>query len=96
MTTSGSTDYATTRDQICTLALKLLGRVGAGETASSNDISDLSDLLNMMVKSWQAQGIHLWKEAEATIPIVASQYLYTLNSTNYPTIGRPLDRKSVV
>ncbi len=91
MATSGSTDYNQTRNEIISDSLQLLGVLGSGETATANDITLCSNFLNKMIKSWQGQGIHLWKESEGTITIVADQYQYTLNSSNYPTIGRPLN-----
>jgi hypothetical protein len=91
MSTSGSTNFSQNRNQIISDSLQLIGAIGANDTASANDITFCSNLLNKMIKAWQGQGIHLWKEAEGTITIVADQYLYTLNSTNYPTIGRPLN-----
>lgn len=89
MATSNSTNYTQTRDQIISDALQLLGVIGANDTAAANDVTFCSSMLNKMIKAWQAQGINVWKEAEGTIAIVADQSTYTLNSTNYPTIGRP-------
>lgn len=91
MSISGTTTFTQTRDQLISDALQLLGVIGSNDTATANDITFASGILNKMVKAWQAQGINLWKEQEATITIVANQYLYTLNSSNYPTIGRPLN-----
>lgn len=90
MATSGSIDYNQTRNEIITDALLLLGVVNSNESASANDITFCSGILNKMIKSWQAQGIHLWKETEGTITITADQSSYTLNSTNFPSIGRPI------
>ena len=78
MATSGSINYNQNRDQISSDALQLLGVIGAGETATSNDLTFCSSLLNKMIKSWQAQGIHLWKETTATVTIVASTSSYTI------------------
>jgi hypothetical protein len=91
MATSGSINYNQTRNEIITDALSLLGVVSAGGTAKANDITFCSNQLNKMVKAWQAQGVHLWKETEGTITIVTDQYQYTLNSTNFPSIGRPVN-----
>lgn len=91
MTTSGSTDYIETRDQIIADALSLLGVLSAGGMATTNDITFCSNQLNKMVKAWQAKGVNLWKETEGTITVVADQSSYTLNSSNYPSIGRPLN-----
>lgn len=91
MTTSGSIDYTQTQDQIIADALSLLGVLGAAGTPKTADVTFCSNQLNKMVKGWQAKGVNLWKETEGTITIVTGQYQYTLNSSNYPSIGRPLN-----
>lgn len=81
MSTSGSINYNRTRDQLIDTTLKLLGVLGEGETASANAISDMSVLLNSMIKGWQANGINLWREDEAVIYFAANTNTYTLSST---------------
>ncbi len=87
MATSNSTNYTQTRDEIISDSLSLLGVLGAGQTATANDITFCSSLLNKMIKAWQAQGIHLWKECEAVIPLVINQNTYTLSSTSTDRMG---------
>lgn len=79
MATSGSINYNQNRDQIIADALSVLGVIGSGETATANDVTLASNFLNKMVKAWQSQGIHLWKETTATITIVADQYQYAIS-----------------
>lgn len=79
MATSGSIDYNQTRNEIISDSLQLLGVIGSGETANANDITLCSSFLNKMVKAWQAQGIHLWKETTATVTLVADTYSYTIS-----------------
>lgn len=67
MATSGSTDFNRTRNELLTGALRLIGKSGRGKTASAADIDDASEALEMMVKAWQASGIHLWKMKQATL-----------------------------
>lgn len=99
MTTSGSSDYTETRDQIISDSLQLLGVVGAGETPSSADITFAANILNKMIKGWQAQGIHLWKETNQIVTIVAGQASYDLSPRPLNVIsclysyGTGLDRK---
>lgn len=80
MATSGTITFNQTRDQLITDSLSLLGVLAAGETASSNDITFCSGMLNKMVKGWQGQGIHLWTEDEATIFFVNGQNPYILQA----------------
>lgn len=67
MTTSNSTDFNQTRDQIISDALSLIGVLAAGETATTADLSFCSNILNKMVKAWMGQGIHLFTEESGTI-----------------------------
>lgn len=80
MTTSNSTDFTETRDQIISDALGILAILAAGETATSADISFCSNILNKMVKAWMAQGIHLWTEEIGTIFLVQGQAVYSLQA----------------
>ena len=82
MATSGSINYARNRDQLIDTSLKLLGVLGEGETASANAVTDMSVLLNSMVKGWQAQGVNLWREDEAVIFLTDGTAEYTLASTS--------------
>lgn len=66
MATSGSTDFTRTRNEIINGALRLIGKSGRGKTASAADIDDAAEALELMVKAWQASGVHLWKLKEAT------------------------------
>lgn len=81
MATSGSTNFSQTRNEIITDALQLLGVLGAGDTAAANDVTFCSSMLNKMVKAWQGQGIHLWKETEGTVFLIDGQSEYTLSSS---------------
>ena len=69
MATSGSIDFIVTRDDIITEALELLGVLGEGETPNSDQLSSSARTLNMMVKTWQADGLNLFA--------VERQYLFT-------------------
>ena len=67
MATSGSTNYNDTRNEIIKDALILIGVIGAEETIHEADQALGARFLNRMVKSWDAQGIHLWTYNEATL-----------------------------
>src|SRR6266404_3630808 len=79
MTTSGSTDYTLSRDEVIQEALEQLGVVGEGETPATTTITSCSRTLNLMIKSWEAQGIHLWAQPTQTVTLVANQASYTLS-----------------
>lgn len=82
MSTSNSTDFNETRNEIITNSLSLLGVVAAGETVQTADITLCSSLLNQMVKAWMAQGIHLWTEEEGTLYLVNGQCQYNLGGSS--------------
>jgi hypothetical protein len=79
MATSSSIDFTLTRDDIIQEALEQLGIVGEGETPAAATITSCSRTLNMMVKAWEAQGIHLWAQTTQTVTLVASQATYSLS-----------------
>lgn len=72
MTTSGVTDGTMTARDICLAAAKDLGVYSAGEELSGADGEDMMLRLNWMLKSWQADGVNLWREAEGEAEFSAS------------------------
>jgi hypothetical protein len=50
---SGSIDFTLTRDTCIKEALQQLGVLGAGESPTSDDLTDCGVTLNLMLKSWQ-------------------------------------------
>lgn len=81
MATSGSINFNVTRSDIIDHALRLLAIYGEQESVSSEDTALASRALNMMVKSWQAQGLHLWTETEATGILSEGIPSYLISST---------------
>ncbi len=82
MTTSGSVDFNQTRNEIITDSLVLLGIYDPGDTVNSSDINFCSNILNKMVKGWEAQGLHLWTAQEATLFLNLNQKSYSLSSSS--------------
>lgn len=80
MATSGTAAFALNRDQLIKAALRKMSAFEAGETPDAESVNDASDTLNAMVKHWQATGIHIWRMAEGTIPLIAGQASYTLGT----------------
>ncbi len=77
---SNSTNFNQTRDQIITDALTSIGVLRPGGTAQTSDINFCSNWLNKIVKSWEGQGIHLWKEAEGTLFLLPNISTYTIGT----------------
>lgn len=80
MATSGSVDYIATRNDLIEAAYRKIGVASRGETLSAGLTADAAEALEMLVKSWQAQGIHLWTYGDATLFLVAGQAQYALGS----------------
>lgn len=88
MTTSGSSDFNRTRNQIIHRAGRLVGAVRAGSTMKDKDVSDFSEALNAMVKRWSATpGMHVWTITDATLFPQVDQVKYALGtgSTDHAT-----------
>ena len=80
MATSGSINFTQTRNEIITTAFQLAGIYGVGRTTSSEDEALANTLLNLMIKSWQEQGLHLWAKEEAFLFIADNTGVYTLSN----------------
>jgi hypothetical protein len=81
LATSGSTDFTLNRDEIIREALDLIGVMGISQDLSNADLESCNRSLNNLIKAWQAQGIHLWSEQEATVFLDTTSESYTLSST---------------
>lgn len=90
MATSGSVDFAITRDEIITEALELIGRLASGDTAAAADVTTCAMSLNLMIKSWMADGVKIWKVSEGELTLVASQAAYTLGVGGDLVIDKPI------
>ena len=80
-TTSGTSSFNYNRDQIIASAARKIGAIAAGETLSSGAVQDFADQLNIMVKGWDASGLHIWTEEEATLFTQPNQFSYTIGGT---------------
>src|SRR3972149_1825831 len=82
MATSGTYVFGRNRDQIIKAALIKVGAIEAGETPSSDDVTDAAVSLNAMVKHWQGTGINIWTVGEATLFLQLDQTQYSLGSSS--------------
>lgn len=82
MTTSGSTVYSMTRDNIIRAAMRKLGILGQGQQPTAQDISDASQALNLMIKGWVAKGMNLWTMREGVLFLAAAQQHFKLGLTS--------------
>lgn len=79
MAVSGSYDYTRTQIQLIHSAMRDIGELAKGETPDADDYAVVSEALNLLIKSWQNQGIGLWLNQECT--------LYLQNDTIQYAIG---------
>lgn len=80
MTTSNSTDFSVTRDDIIKRALRLIGVIAQGETPTTEQVTEAAMALNGLVKAWAADGMPLWAIKQRVVTLVAGQSTYTLQT----------------
>lgn len=61
--------------------MRKVGAFQSGETPDSGSVNDAADCLNMMVKEWNALGIHLWTESEGILFLQPGQVQYGMGPT---------------
>lgn len=80
MATSGSSDFAVTRNDILRAAARKINAVRGNAVMGTQMISDFSQALNAMVKQWQVEGLHVWTVTEATLFPQVGQIQYPLST----------------
>lgn len=80
MTTSGSYSFNPVRDQIVNGALRLVGAYASTDTPRPEQSRDALETLNMMLKSWQVDGL-LWLKETGTLFLSSNQYQYDIADT---------------
>jgi hypothetical protein len=92
MTTSGTTTYSVTRNDIIFASLRLLGVLEEGSVPSATAIENASMVLNLLIKDWMTDGIKLWTVNEIILPLVDNQTQYTMgeDSSNDLVTAKPL------
>lgn len=78
MATSGTTSFNLTRNQLITDSLYDTGIVAIGQPIDDDIMAFAARKLNMMLKAWQADGLHLWKLRETTLFLQDNNNSYTL------------------
>lgn len=79
MATSNSSDFTVSRDEIIKGALRIIRAYTRGESGPETEqITDASEALNMLVKNLSVASNILWTHTDATLPLVASQSSYTI------------------
>ena len=78
MATSGTTDFASSRDTIIKGALRKVGALAQGQTPTTNDLNDAAEALNVLAKAWMADGMPLWKIATYSFSLTNGNNSYRI------------------
>jgi len=81
MATSGSYDFNLTGDSIIEEAMSYIGALGIGESATSDELTSYRQVLNLMIKGWQTEGIGLWLNQKITLFLGYQTQSYLLGPT---------------
>lgn len=76
-----TTVLTATAKEIVNGALRLIGEIDANQPADSSQMQDGLESFNYLVKSWQAQGLHLWTKTEGILFLDAGKTDYKLGPT---------------
>lgn len=90
MSTSNSTNFNVTRNEIIHGALRILGVVGEGQTPSAQQYTDASEALNYLVKAWENQGVLIWCVKSTDITLVAGTADYNIGLSQTVSVAKPL------
>lgn len=78
MSVSGTTALTMTARDMITNAMIELGVLSSGEEPTADELADGLVRLNSQLKSWQLQGVNLWREDDRSITITANTATVTL------------------
>jgi len=87
MATSGSTDFNLSAAECITEAFKIIGVKAQGQSLQAEELQDGFSAINLMMKNWQSQGLHLWTKTEGILFLIPAKTDYFLglsgdNATN--------------
>lgn len=81
MATSGSVDFQLSAETIIEKAFSKIGVKVAEQALQASEIQDGLDELNIMLKAWQGQGLHLWSKEEGVLFLDKGKTDYLLGAT---------------
>lgn len=90
MTTSNSTNFSVSRDDLIAGALRLCGALALGESPTTDQVSEASTALNILVKAMQADGMPLWAIKEYSITLTSGVNSYTIGTGQTVNTSKPL------
>ena len=85
MATSGSADFALTRDGIIRGAIRIVkgsgGQMPGSASSGQEEFSNAAQASNMLLKAWQGIGIGLWLNKEVSVPFAYRDGEYSLGTS---------------
>lgn len=84
MPLSNSYDFSLTARQVITYALRKLNVLALTQALDADEAAAAMEELNLLLKSWQRKGPHLWKKIEGSITLTAATASYDLAATLNP------------
>jgi len=81
MATSGSTNFSIDRDELIKESMEIINAYDPVSTLTADEINSTSRTLNIMLKAFQSQGLHLWKQEEVHLFMEKGKIKYTLSTT---------------
>lgn len=81
MATSGTTSFTMDATTVINKAFGKIGVKIAEQDLQAEQFQDGLDALNLMIKSWAAQGLHLWAKDEGVLFLDAGKTNYNLGPT---------------
>lgn len=73
-----SFDFNITAADLVKSSLRVVGALEEGESPSAVQLQDGLQASNILIKSWQGQGAHLWRKTEGVLFLNAGQHRYLL------------------
>ena len=74
-------DFNITAVDLVKASLRVVGALEEEETPNASQLSDGIQALNLMIKSWQRQGAHLWRKTEGVLFLENDKFRYLLGPT---------------
>ena len=80
MTVGTTSDFNLGRNEIITEALRILRIINGTQAASGDLITSCSTALNLLLRSWQADGLHVWTQQTGVLFQTTSQAKYSTDA----------------
>jgi len=80
MTVGTTSDFNLGQNEIITEVLRELRVIGMAQTASGQQITACSTRLNLMLRAWQADGLHVWTQQTGVLFQIENQAKYSTDT----------------